>query len=144
MKQFISILLIVTVNILFLTHAILPHHHHEGIPHLTFSVTHHDHHAGETGCCCPEKKGSPCDASCALDGDIDVVVPTDEEDQHGPQICTLHHHDHQLLQALLLPLLYDFTLPTAQHRLRTAPPYLINYISDFQVRSLGLRAPPFC
>lgn len=142
MKQIVSILLIFTVNILFLTHALLPHHHHNGIPHLSFSVEKHHAHQGEDGCCCPSETENSCDQDCAFDKDLDVIAPTDDENHIGLLCCSSHTPDPMLLQAVLFSLLYDFSLPDMEYRLRTVPPYLISYQNEYRSRTLGLRAPP--
>jgi hypothetical protein len=136
LKQSVSILLIFTVNILFLTHTVLPHHHHDkGVPHFTMESQHSPVH---NDCCCPEEKGD--EEACQLFQPIEVVYETDEN-CHCLLCCASHDHAAVLLQAVLLTFTYDFTAPERDELLRQSP-YLNFYQSIFICRIFGLRAPP--
>ncbi|GHT75230.1 hypothetical protein AGMMS50262_09920 [Bacteroidia bacterium] len=120
-KRWISILLIFTVNVLFLTHTVIPHHHHAGVPHFTlFADGHHDRH---DGCCHHDGE-----ATCLLDKPIDVINET-------------HIHSPLFLQAVLFTFTYNITVPDTDETFRKIP-YLISYTQDFVGQNCGLRAPP--
>lgn len=138
MRKFISIVLVFTVNLLFLTHAVLPHHHHEGIPHFLFMQDHeHQHeHSADDCCCTPDN----CNDDCALDQEIDVIHETKDEDTHCLLCSDSHDHTDFLLQAVLL-YIYDFSLPDNEKEVRP-PHYLISYHYDHAAQGIGLRAPP--
>jgi len=146
-KRFISILLIFTVNILFLTHAVVPHHHHNGIPHFT-SLEIENHAQHEEHCCCPlddnDEHQHSNEGSCQLEQDINAIRVTGKEDCHCLVCCcNLHNHSDLLLQATLLYFNPDFSFWEIDEK-RQQPPYLINYHSIYASSALGLRAPPSC
>ena len=141
-KQFTSILLIITVNILFLTHAIIPHHHHGGIPHFTIFNTHHQFDINEEeGCCCSHedtKTTQGCDDGCAFEQSIDIISETKEDFYCSD--CSFHKVS-DYVQAILFALADQLWIPEKEPDFRL-PPYLISYHSIFASHSLGLRAPP--
>lgn len=133
--------MIFLVNILFLTHSILPHHHHNGIPHFEFSFSsesNHVHH--HNNACCPCKSNSE-EGTCSMDKDIDVIVLSDDEDCHCVSCYLSHEHPGMLLQAILLIFDYEVNLSDDTRNLKE-PPYLISYQSVNAGLGLGLRAPP--
>ncbi|MDL2223445.1 hypothetical protein LJB98_05040 [Bacteroidales bacterium OttesenSCG-928-M11] len=128
------------VNFLFLTHALLPHHHHDGLPHFIFSDHHNTLESNHQDCCCSDEPKS-CEDSCALDSDIDVIV-SDEEDSYALSHCTDKNCSCELyLQAILFTFIYDFAEPDKTDLLRQAP-YLISTYQEYVNQSFGLRAPP--
>jgi hypothetical protein len=136
-KKSISILLIFSVNLLLLAHAVLPHHHHNGIPHLVFAGTGEHHHSDDFCCCEHEDQDKD---SCALDLEVDVYCNTEEHHHH---LCCTDHSDHfnHLPTAILLTYSYDISASLQGEPLRI-PPYLISCSQDPVVSSTGLRAPP--
>jgi hypothetical protein len=125
LKQPLFILLISSLSILFLIQVILPHHHHEGIPHFEWEETQYPD---------PEENNT----LCQLDQLMRAVLKT-EENCHCLICCTSHDHADLLLQAVLLTFTYDITSSEKEEIL---PPYLNNYHPAFASRSLSLRAPP--
>lgn len=139
-KQFVSILLIFTVNILFLGHAVIPHHHHEGIPHFVFSISEHHHDTDDSDCCCAHSHSShEKDDTCQLEKDIDVITES-EKDYHSLICCDSNNHP-DLYQAILLSFSFNQYLLDEDDKV-TNLPYLINYSSVDASQIHGLRAPP--
>jgi len=140
LKKIISISLIFLVNFFFLAHEVLPHHHHEGIPHFFFEIENHDKVLDCSPCCCDE--GNASEDSCALDQDVDVLAANDEDDC-GCSSCFLSHPYSSLYYYAALTLLdLDFslsdTVDTSQQSI-----YLLTYQSICAGQGFGLRAPPF-
>lgn len=139
LKKIVSILLVFSVNLFLLAHAVLPHHHHHnGVPHFSFSLMEEHHHDHDSCCCSHSEEG---DDSCAFDQDVDVVY---ESKQHC--LCGVDHAGHSdaflyLPTAVLLASLYD-TSVFLQDVPLIVPPYLISYCQDPVISSSGLRAPP--
>jgi hypothetical protein len=138
LKKWAGIGLIFTANILLLAYSVLPHHHHEGIPHF---IAHHADTAADChSCCCRHDTNG----TCLFEQKIDILY--EAKDDCTCLICASHlHHPHtgMLLQAVLLTFTYDFSLIWAESPLK-APPCLISYRFDYANTGLGLRAPPFC
>ncbi|MDR3338586.1 MAG: hypothetical protein LBT25_00575 [Candidatus Symbiothrix sp.] len=138
LKKWTGIGLIIAANILLLAYSVLPHHHHEGIPHFT---SHHaDAKADCHSCCCHHGTSE----TCLFEQKIDVLYET--KDDCACLICATHHHyPHPgiLLQAVLLTFTYNFSLIWEESPLKE-PPYLISYRFKSANAGLGLRAPPFC
>ncbi|MCC8146821.1 MAG: hypothetical protein LIO93_10395 [Bacteroidales bacterium] len=142
-KKFLSILLIFTVNILFLSHAVISHHHHDGMPHFIFLNTEHADHqvpSGNNDCCCTHDSSKKEEGNCQLDKNIDVVCET-EKDYHSITCCNSPDHSGLLYQAILL--YYSFNLSVFDDNDQNKiPPYLISYSSVDVNLIHGLRAPP--
>lgn len=144
-KQFLSILLIFTVNILFLSYAVIPHHHHSdnGMPHFTLLNTEHADHqvpSGNNNCCCTHDSSPKEEGNCQLDQSIDVICDT-EKDYHTLICCYNSNHSDLLFQAVLL--YYSFNIfPPEESCQNKIPPYLISYLSVDVNQIHGLRAPP--
>jgi hypothetical protein len=139
LRKWTATILIFTANILLLAHNIVPHHHHNGLPHFEwFSFHQHDANHECDGCCCHHDDDG---GTCLFEQNIDAVYET--EDDHSHAMCTTHHnHDSGIfLQAVLLTFTYDFSLDSEKIPL-PEPPYLINYGLDYAGSGLGLRAPP--
>jgi hypothetical protein len=137
-KKIISILLVFSVNILLLAHAVLPHHHHDGIPHFAFSLTEEDHQHTKDSCCCSHEEAE--EDFCMFDQAVDVVLKSKDH-----SLCNLSCSEHpdssgSLLTAILLSYTYDVS-SCRQETPLISPPYLISYSFD-PVSSTGLRAPP--
>ena len=139
-KQFVSILLIFTVNILFLGHAVIPHHHHNGIPHFVFSASehHHDIEEHDSDCCCSHSS-SEKEETCQLEKDLDVISESKKNifsitDYDSDNYSNIH-------QAILFSFSYDSYLLDEDDK-TTNPPYLISYSSIDADQIHGLRAPP--
>jgi hypothetical protein len=149
-KQRFAILFLLAANICMLAHTVVPHHHHNGVPHfdLTFSAVHND----GCDCCCTDDchhhhdndQPEPCDhqhdSDCLFDRDFDAIRDNpDDNSRCACSLCTAHHH-----HFLTLFTGFDYKnitpLLTAQYVL-VDPPYLINYHCDCSASS-GLRAPP--
>jgi hypothetical protein len=127
-------------NMLLLAHNIVPHHHHNGLPHFAWSVPHH-HSAEDCEChgsCCHHENGE----TCLFDQVIDVISET-KDDCSCLLSASSHHHHHpeMLLQAILLTFTYDLS-PASEESSGKTPPYLISYHFDYAGSGLGLRAPP--
>ena len=140
-KQFVSILLIFTVNILFLGHTVIPHHHHDGIPHFVFSVSEHLQDAGEhhdSDCCCPHSPLEKED-TCQLEGNLDIIS------NFGRDNFSLTNYDSDnysnISQVILFSFSYNSYLLDEDDKIAN-PPYLINYFSIDADQIHGLRAPP--
>ena len=135
-RKVISISLIFSVNIFLLAHAILPHHHHNGIPHFVFHPT-EEHHHSQDDCCCSH--GEAEDDSCLFDQDVDVFFKSEDHYEHS---CCVGHTDFsKLLTAILFTSSYNVSALWQDTPL-LVPPYLISYHTDPVVSSAGLRAPP--
>lgn len=139
-RRLLSILLIFTVNILFLGHAVIPHHHHDGIPHFILFEKDHTGFAGDSDCCCSHNIPKECEDSCQLEKDIDVILET-EKDYHSLVCCDSHDHSDLLFQAVLLYYSFDLAGFESDDPYRI-PPYLISYSSVHVNQIHGLRAPP--
>jgi hypothetical protein len=138
-RKLISILLIFSVNILLLAHAAIPHHHHNGVPHFTFSLTEEDHQHTKDSCCCSHEESE--EDSCMFDQEVDMIHEL--EDHHNQNLCCAEHSD--LSGSLPTAILLSFTYNVSAFWLETPlirPPYLISYSSDPVISSTGLRAPP--
>ncbi|MDR3338670.1 MAG: hypothetical protein LBT25_01000 [Candidatus Symbiothrix sp.] len=133
LKKWTGILFIFTANIFLLAHNIVPHHHHDGIPHFVFSDCCSHHH--DDDCCNHGENGA-----CLFEQNIDAVYENGKEDCDCAS-CTALQHSGMLLQAVLLTFTYDFSL-VRETDFSLDPPYLINYYSDYLNQGLGLRAPP--
>ena len=136
LRKVISISLIFFVNIFLLAHTVLPHHHHNGIPHFAFHPTEEEHQA-QHDCRCSHDEEE--DDSCMFDQDVDVFFKSEEH--HGFACCTEHANFSELLTAILLSFNYNVSAPWQDTPL-IIPPYLISYHTDPVVSSAGLRAPP--
>jgi hypothetical protein len=137
LKKWTGIVLIFAANILLLAHSVVPHHHHNGIPHFVWFDSSHSEGSGECNdCCCHHEHGE----TCLFEQSIDVVYETKDDCSHA--LCALHnHHPEMLLQAVLFTYTYDFSLVREKLPLQE-PPYLINYCFDYAGSGIGLRAPP--
>jgi hypothetical protein len=136
-KKLLSILLIFTVNLFVLTHAVMPHHHHHGLPHFVLCEEAHEHpdDGAADNCCSPDEKNE----TCTFEQHIDIVYELKEDCSRI--LCTSHHHPDLLLQAVLFSFTTDFSL--APERISSEKPlYLISYYFDYAGSGLGLRAPP--
>lgn len=140
-KQLIALGLILMVNVLFLGHSVI-HHHHEGIPHVTF---HDQAHDGNASSC--EDEDDYCshapvehDRKCSLEKEIDVICKV-EKDIHAFICCDSGNHPGLLWQAILLYYTCDLSVLATNEGYRI-PPYLIDYLSADVNRIYGLRAPP--
>ncbi|MDH8700712.1 hypothetical protein M2138_000043 [Dysgonomonadaceae bacterium PH5-43] len=138
-KQLLSILLIFTVNILFLSHAVIPHHHHDGLPHFIITEKHADHNPSSNNSCCCNHGEAEEEGSCQLDLGIDAILTT-EQDYHNLVCCNDCSHNDLLYQAILL--YYNFELNLNCDYSNKIPPYLISYSSADVDGIVGLRAPP--
>lgn len=143
-RKLISILLIFTVNAFLLAHSVLPHHHHDGIPHFSFSAfTNHDDHQTENdhrhnSCCCHHDK--KCDtSSCFLDQEIDIIHEINDD---TCVVChSAHGYSHWLAEVTLLFYTFDF-LQKGDNPPLKRPPYLISYHFEYLNSLPGFRAPP--
>jgi hypothetical protein len=133
LKKWTCILFIFTANILLLAHSIIPHHHHNGIPHFEWLASHSE---DECHNCCHHENGE----TCLFEQNIDAVCETKED--CACILCDSHdYHQGMLLQAVLLTYTYDFSSVRENFSLKE-PPYLISYHFDYAGSGLGLRAPP--
>lgn len=132
-------MLIVTVNSFLLAHAVLPHHHHNGIPHFYLFDSHNEHSDFdiEDECCCEHNDGE----TCVVEQDIDVIS-SNEKDCYGGVDCFSHNHPVTFFLPVIYSLTIDFSL-VLEDNSPVEPPYLISYHFDYANSCLGLRAPPF-
>jgi hypothetical protein len=128
-KQISSISLIFTISVILLGFDIVPHHHHHGnVP--CFAM---EENTGSHGDCQqPEEE-----ADCTLEQF--VVAPAKiYNDSFFTLTC---NYPVNLFQAVLLSILYDFTIPEIE-----IPDwefsYILSYHSIVAARSTGMRAPP--
>ncbi|MDR1738976.1 MAG: hypothetical protein LBR66_09225 [Candidatus Symbiothrix sp.] len=135
-QQMLSIVMMLSVNMLILTHAVIPHHHHHGIPHFVLCENHAE---DATDCCCHSDLPTG-NNHCQLEQPLDFFL-AQHDDHHHCVICCLHHTHSPLLQAVLLSFSYDLTALKTQEPLRF-PPYLISYTGNLPSDACGLRAPP--
>ena len=137
-RKFISIVLIFSVNLFLLAHAVLPHHHHNGIPHFYFTQIEeqHDEHTS----CCAHNHEEDSD-SCAFDQDVDVVFKSEDHSDCDAGCSDHAHMSGSLLTAVLLSELYDTSALQLDVPI-TIPPYLLPYNQDPVISASGLRAPP--
>jgi hypothetical protein len=139
LKKRFCITLMFIANILLLAHSVIPHHHHNGIPHFEWftSTEHHSDGDGEChDCCCHHENGG----TCPFEQSIDAVYET--KDDCSNVLCAVHnHHPGMLLQAILGTDPYDFSL-APENISPKEPPYLISYHCDYAGSGTGLRAPP--
>ncbi|MDR1633168.1 MAG: hypothetical protein LBR97_09915 [Dysgonamonadaceae bacterium] len=131
-REYISLIFI--ANLFLLVCSIIPHHHHQEMPHfVSFEMCQHDNaddsrHNQEEG------------PTCLLEQDIDAVYKHSEEKCQDAS-CVLHHPEMFLQAAVFSILGYDFSLVRETVTL-LEPPYLISYLCDFAGYGQGLRAPP--
>jgi|AGTN01.2.fsa_nt_gi hypothetical protein len=147
MKKAISIVFLLLATIAILAHAVVPHHHHDGIAVALFeshctdcSESHHDDHDHE---CNHEANPHQHEndntlEQCALNK---VYIRSDS----SPKIINLVSFDcGQSLLFILsriidkLGLANEVGLPFQQK------PYIESYHVIFSSNSIGLRAPPVC
>ncbi len=148
-KQVATAFMIVCVSILVLALAIVPHHHHDGLPCFTIEnlfnhnsdCDHHNNCDNDHSCCGHHHHESDAedDNECVLD-QLEFIATIDQKPVNICAVCQ-HSHDYYLLQAVLIGFTEDFSLPDEFKENRQIP-YLVNYHSVFASRSLGLRAPP--
>jgi hypothetical protein len=134
-KKILSITLIIAVNVFILTHIVLFHHHHDGIPHFVLcEQAHEDAEDASDDCCSPDGKSD----TCTFEQNIDIVY--DSKEECSCPLCS-HHSSDLLLQAVLFAFTTDFSL-TPEKIYSAESPYLISYFLDYAGSGLGLRAPP--
>ncbi|MDR1720151.1 MAG: hypothetical protein LBR67_08575 [Dysgonamonadaceae bacterium] len=149
MKRSGSLAILLIINILILTFAVIPHHHHRNLPCFKDDVHQHCMHAGlpvghdaaapDDGCC-EHHHDSDEPVSCAIE-DFIIFNDTDVKDILPYTFCLQFHPDtflSDLFQATN-PLLIPESL-----LLFRLPPYLFTYHPLFVNPGSGLRAPPFC
>ena len=148
-RKAIALSFLFLANTMILVHAVIPHHHHDG---LTFMLTgvhqrhdcnsHNDHHN-----CNDAQSGKNCNYPLC-DGNIEdcalaTIYVRFGNDRPSSQ---LHDFDFELLPCIFIlffedfehPIADDVGLPFRQNPL--VPSQYPEYISQ----SLGLRAPPVC
>ncbi|MDR1122012.1 MAG: hypothetical protein LBM08_13995 [Dysgonamonadaceae bacterium] len=133
-KQISSISLILTISVVLLGFDVVPHHHHHGnVPCFAMEENADSHNTCSHGDCQqPEEK-----ADCTLEQF--VVAPAKiYNDSFFTFTC---NHPANLFQAVLLSILYDFTIPEIEIPDREFS-YILSYHSIVAARNTGMRAPP--
>lgn len=141
MKKSISILLVFSVNLFILAHAILPHHHHSGVPHFTlFETIHAEDQQHHDSCCCNENEKQADSDCCVMDQDVDLF----HEDEENCFCGLTAEHSHEGTIALLQAILFFSNIEQLWffEKIPLEKPYLITYHYDPVYAGFGLRAPP--
>ena len=147
-KKAIALSFLFLANAIMLTHAIIPHHHHNGV-FFTLATAHHNHdcdsHNDHQNCDDTQsdrKCEYPfCDDNAEKCSLTTIYVKVSD----NRQSFQLHDFDIDLLPCILTlltdynaPLIDDVGLPFRQN------PYLQSYHTEYISQSLGWRAPPVC
>ena len=116
------------VGAIILAHAVVPHHHHEGMPCISY--THHDS-SGQ----------HPCDAheDCLL---TKIYLKWNNE----KQTHQFHQFDFTPFPCQIILFTNDFTCRIQENigLLSEQKPYILPFYTLFIAHSSGLRAPPVC
>ena len=126
LKRAIALSFLLLAGTLILAHAVIPHHHHDGLP----VVAAHDEHEGNA----PDHNTQ----ECWLLPMFKVRLGNDK------QMCQSPDFDHDLLPCLLT-LFSDYAAYQIKNdagSLFVQPPYIQLLHTAFIVCSAGLRAPP--
>lgn len=137
LKSVFSLFLMLMVNAFIFANAILPHHHHQGIPHFILNAGTAEKHTHDEDACCCHHSEEPED-SCVFDNDIDFLVY--EEDGYSVDLQKNIVRQVWLFHGLLFTVEFDLSPESYSD---TSPPYLIQYTDQYVNASQGLRAPPF-
>ena len=124
LKKAIALTFLLLVGTIILVHAVITHHHHDGIPVIVASANHDDSH--------PDDPNS-----------TEIVYVRLGNDK---QMCQSPDFDHDLLPCLLT-LFSDYATYQIKNdvgSLYLQPPYIQLLHTAFIARSIGLRAPPVC
>jgi hypothetical protein len=127
-KQISSIFLTLTISVVLLGFDIVPHHHHGNMPCFAIeenTCSHNDCRQQEEEEICALEQFVVAPAKIYNDGSFNVTYDQPEN----------------LFQAILLSILYDFTIPVTAIS-DWEFPYLISYHSIVAAHGAGLRAPP--
>jgi len=138
-KGKISVFLASVVCILLLVQFIVPHHHHEGVPCFSLSISHHDC-GDEAGECSHSSEDCTHSGSCVLEEEVIFTVMDNKHDCFS-SVC-IHDHFPSLFRAILMGL-YDRSFIQEEKVLFRPVPYLIHYSSVYVATGFGLRAPPY-
>lgn len=124
---------IFAANILLLAHTLVPHHHHEGIPHFSLPDFHHSQETDNEceGCCCRHEENE----TCLFEQNINLIY--ENKNDYCCIFCLSNHHP-EVVPGFLT---YDFSTVRAGTPL-LEPPCLISYLFDYANSGQGLRAPP--
>jgi hypothetical protein len=125
-------------NIPLLAHNVMPHHHHDEIPHFNWLPSPIEENRHDCSECCRHRDNKEI---CLFEQNIDAVNETKDDCPCSLCASSNTHFHGMLLQAVLLTFTCDFSsfreLKTLQE-----PPYLLFYHFDYASSGLGLRAPP--
>jgi hypothetical protein len=121
MKRAISLSFLLLAGIVVLAHAVIPHHHHDGIPIFVA----HDEQDDNL----PNHDKNKCWLSL-------IVKKRLGNDR---QTCHLLDCDFDLFT-----LLYDDTILLIKNDVDILPEHHPSFHTEFIIRSTGLRAPPVC
>lgn len=131
-RRYISLIFI--ANLLLLVYSVIPHHHHNGMPHFVMSEMHRHDSADDCRHSQEEQQ------TCLFEQDINAVYEHSDEKCLDAS-CVLHHPELFLQAAVFSIFSYDFSFVRETVTL-PEPPYLISYHCDFAGSGQGLRAPP--
>jgi hypothetical protein len=125
MKRALSLSFLFLTGVIILAHAVIPHHHHDGVPDVTI------HH---------ERDGNIPDYGTYECWLLTVVKARMSNDK---QICQTHGYNFNLLTYLFS----DNSIPQVKDDIGqpfSQKPYLQSFHTAYISQSLGLRAPPVC
>jgi hypothetical protein len=122
MKRALSLSFLFLAGIVILVHAVIPHHHHDGVPVIPISAHHDDSH--------PDDPNNTEIVYVRLNNDKQICQSLDFNYDLLPCLSTLFS-DNSTYQ-----IKNDTGLPF-RHQ-----PYLLLHYTQFIACSIGLRAPP--
>jgi len=132
MKRALSLSFLLFVNMVILAHAVIPHHHHDGIPVL---VAHHEHD-GNT----PVNNYNDELQDYWLMTIVKIRLGNDKQIY---QSCDFDFH----FQPYFITLFSNNEIPQIKDDIDFQlgyHPYVISFFTEFIVLATGLRAPPVC
>ncbi len=145
MKRTLSIVFILTANLILLAHAIVPHHHHHNKLFFDYSENiqineshghEHDHDCEHNHSTCNTQN---CDYGCSLREMVAITPVASDQIIISPRVKDIFFENQTPSTLICAEIIHPTVIQNKLFRLK--PPIESNY-SIFVSRTFGLRAPP--